>query len=607
MKKSFIPLCILLLMAGSLQAAPQTLDPVVVTATRTGTQLSQIASSVTIISAEEIAAKQKPLVVDLLRSVPGLYVSRNGGPGATTSIYLRGTDNKHCLIMVDGIEIADPTTPGASANLTNLTTNNIERIEIVRGAQSVLYGSDAIGGVINIITREGSEKATGYISVEGGSYQTWQEKAGFSVGSDAGHLSIALTNSSSDGFSAANEKDGNTEKDGYKNTSFSINGGARPSDLFEINLTANYIDAEYDMDGYAWGIGPVDSDETTFSDTLTGRLSGTFHFLNDRLQTTIGATLTKIDRDYPDSVWTKAYNGKKTKYDIVNTFRLNTQQTFILGAETEKETAETDSGVDEKATTRAIYLQDQLNFGPFDTTLGIRYDDHDDFGSKTTWRVATGYTIKETGTRFKGSVGTGFKAPSLYQLFDSWSGNEDLDAETSLGYDIGVEQSLWNHLIIVDVTWFHNDIDDYIQWVSSGWSGTYQNAGDITTQGVESSVEIYPSDVFDLRLGYTYTDTEDENGARLLRRPLHKGSFEINLHPRDDIQINLNVLYVGERDEVSETLDSYTLVNLAAFHQVTENFKGFVRVDNLFDEEYEEVAGYGTAGISGYIGVELSF
>ncbi len=608
MKKNLVVLLSLLLLSTtSLHAEVTRLDPVVVTATRTVTPLSQVASSVTVITAEEITEKQQPLVVDLLRSVPGVYISRTGGPGGTTSIYIRGTDNKHTLVMVDGVEISDPSSIGGAANLANMTTNNIQRIEIVRGAQSVLYGSDAIGGVINIITKKGSKKPSGYVSVEGGSYKTWREQGGFSASSDNGHISFAATNSSSDGFSIANEKDGNNEDDGYKNTSFSVNGGVRASDLFEVNLAANFIDAEYDMDGYAWGIGPVDSDETTFSKTLTGRISGTFHLLDDRLQTTVGAELTKIDRDYPDSAWTKAYNGDKTKYDIVNTFQLNPQQTLTLGAETEEETARTDSGVKESATTNAVYLQDQLTLGPLDATLGVRFDDHDDFGNKTTWRVAAGYSVEATATRIKGSVGSGFKAPSLYQLFDPWSGNQNLKAETSLGYDIGIEQGLFDHLLVAQITWFHNDIEDYIQWISSGWTGMYQNAGDITTKGIETSLEIYPADFLDFRLGYTYTDTEDENGKRLLRRPQHTGSFDVNVYPLDGIQINLNLLYVGERDDRNETLDAYTLVNLAASHQVTKNFKGFLRVDNLFDEEYEEVAGYGTAGLSGYIGVELSF
>lgn len=603
MQKSFIALCALLFTAAPLWAEVVKMDPVVVTATRTSTPLSQVASSVTIITAEEIEAKQQPLVVDVLRSVPGVYVARSGGPGGTTSIYLRGTDNKHTLVMIDGVELGDPSSAGATVNLTNLAAINIERIEVVRGAQSVLYGSDAIGGVINIITKKGNKKPTGFASIEGGSFNTWIGKGGFSVASEAGHLSFAVANSRSDGFSSANENNGNTEDDGYKNTSFSLNGGARTSDLLEINLSANYSDAEYDMDGFAWGVGPVDADETAFTNTFTGHLEGVFHLLQDRWQLQLGSSLTKIDRDYPDSSWAKAYDGKKTKFELGNSFTLNEQHTLVFGTETETETAETDTGIDEDATTNAFYLQDEFIAGSFNATVGIRHDRHDDFGSETTWRISSGYSMATTGTRLKGSVGTGFKAPSLYQLFDSYYGNQNLKAETSLGYDFGIEQGLFDHSLIFQVTWFHNDIDDYIQWDPTG----YQNTGSITTQGIETSLELYPAEFIDLRLNYTYTDSEDKDGNRLLRRPLHTGNFDLNFHFLEDKMVNVNILYIGERDDSNETLDDYILVNLAASHQITDNLKGFVRVDNLFDEEYEEVSGYGTAGLSGYAGVKLSF
>ncbi|MCK5912409.1 MAG: TonB-dependent receptor, partial [Desulfuromusa sp.] len=337
------------------------------------------------------------------------------------------------------------------------------------------------------------------------SYNTWTEKGGFSVASETGHVSFAASNSNSDGFSVANEDDGNSEDDGYKNTSFIINSGVRPSDLFDLNFTANYTDAEYDMDGYPAPLYLLaDTDETTVTKTFIGRLEGTLHLLEDRWQTTFGTSLTEIDRDYPDSTWATTFKGEKTKYEIKNHFIFNSQQSFIIGAETETETAKADSNVDEDTTTNAIYLQDQLSIGSFDATVGVRYDRHDDFGNETTWRGATGYTFKTTGTRLKGAVGTGFKAPSIYQLYDSWYGNRDLDAETSLGYDIGIEQSLLDHSLILQATWFKNDIDDYIQWDPTG----FQNAGDITTQGVETGLEIYPYVFIDLRFTYTYTDTE---------------------------------------------------------------------------------------------------
>ncbi|MFK5926540.1 MAG: TonB-dependent receptor [Desulfuromusa sp.] len=623
MRKSLIVLCALLLTAGSLQAEIVKLDPVVVTATRVGTPLSQIASSVTIITAEEIEAKQQTQVLDVLRSVPGVNIIRTGSLGGQVSIHLRGTDTRHTLLLIDGIEYRDASTSGGAPSLESLSTDNIAQIEIVRGAQSVLYGSDAIGGVINIITKKGSKQPEGYVSVEGGSYNTWIEKAGYSAGSEIVSSSFAISRTDSDGFSAANEKDGNTEEDGFENTTVSFNLGINPTEIFEINLNVHSSDAENEYDSY----GPVDGDYITNSDILAGRIEGKVNLYNGLWKIAVGLAVTDKNRtttgpNYYDGY---EYNGKITKLDLQNTIQLGQHHTVVVGAETEKEELDSFSylgdysawpdvtytafSYQEDSRNNALFLQDQFSIKDLSAAIGIRYDDHDQFGNKTTWRVAPTYNIKRTGTRLKGSIGTGFKAPSLYQLYGQLPpynvGNENLNPEESLGWDLGIEQTFFNSSLIVSLTYFHNDIDDYIDY---DFTAGFMNIKGLITQGIESTIGWYPSDFFDTQINYTYTDSENkEDGSRLLRRPLHKGSFDLNLYPDDEKQISLNLLYVGERDDRSETLDDYILVNLTASHQITPSIKGFVRIDNLFDEDYEEVSGYGTAGLSGYAGIKLTF
>jgi len=624
MKRCFIVLCTLLLTAGTLQAEVVTLDPIVVTATRTGTPLSQIASSVTVITAEEIEAKQQTQVLDVLRSVPGVNIVQTGSLGGQTSIYLRGTDTRHTLLLIDGIEYRDASSIGGVTGLANLTTDNVIQIEVVRGAQSVLYGSDAIGGVINIITKKGSKQPEGYASIEGGSYNTWIEKAGFSAGSKTVSSAFAVSRTDSDGFSAANEKDGNTEEDGFKNTIVSFNLGVTPAEMFEINFNVHSSDAENEYDN---GFGPVDGDYVLNSELLAGRIEGNANLYDGLWKIAIGVAVTDKNRTTTGSNYYDGYeyNGKVTKLDLQNTIQLGQNHTVVIGAETEKEELDSFSylgdysawpavtytafSYKEDSKNNALFLQDQFSIKDLSTAIGVRYDDHNQFGNKTTWRFAPIYNITSTGTRLKGSIGTGFKAPSLYQLYGQLPpynvGNENLKPEESLGWDLGIEQSLFNSSFIVSLTYFHNDIDDYIDY---DFTNGYVNIEGLTTQGIESSIEWYPCDYFDTRINYTYTDSENkENGSRLLRRPLHKGSFDLNFHFLEDKMVNLNILYVGERDDNSETLDDYILVNLAASHQITDNLKGFVRIDNLFDEDYEEIAGYGTAGLSGYAGIKLSF
>ncbi len=620
MRNTLLALFSLLLVAGPLQAAPLLLDPVVVTATRTATPLSQLGSSVTVITADEIEQKQQTQVLDVLRDIPGVNIVQTGNTGGTVSIYLRGTDTKHTLVMIDGVEFRDVAGFGG-ADIANLSTNDIERIEVVRGAQSVLYGSDAIGGVINIITKQGTKQPSGYASVEGGSYRTFTEKAGFSAGSDNTSAAFYISRTDTDGFSTANEKDGNSEADGYDNTSASFRLGITPSQTVQWNIILRSTEASYDYDSSAYDLAaggyiPVDGDNVQDVDEKMARVEGTFSFLNERWKTTIGSAISRTKRNYDEEYADSEYNGTLTKFDLQNTFRVNAMHTLIFGAETENERFDynydgsddpvypSTDAADGNSRTNAVYVQEQLTAGAFSTALGVRYDHHAEFGGQTTWRVAPTYRIAATNTRLKGSMGTGFKAPTLFQLYSTY-GNKDLDAEKSFGWDAGLEQSFLDSSLIVNISYFYNDIDDYIDY--NNLTYTYGNIAKLKARGIESSLEWFPCEYFDMKIGYTYTDTKNTDGKRLDRRPLHKANVDINVHPVDKVTVNLSTLYASDREDGSETLDAYTLVNLAGSYQYRPNLKVFARVDNLFDEDYEEVAGYGTAGISAYAGVKLDF
>lgn len=631
MKKVIALFCVLLLSPAGVFAEPLTLDPVVVTATRTSTPLSQIASSVTVITAEEIEAKQQPLVLDLLRSVPGVNILSYGTLGSTSTISLRGASNKHTLVLIDGIEFRDASTISGGPQLENLSTDNIERIEIVRGAQSVLYGSDAIGGVINIITRKGAKKPEFYVSAEGGSYNTWRENLGFTYAHDQAFISFAASKIDSDGFSAANEKDGNSEHDGYENTNISLNLGASPSKIFTLKLTVHSIDSEYEFDA---GFPFSDSQELQDSTERNARLEGVLHLLDDKWQIAFGTSITDTDRTVTGS-YPADYNGTITKFDLQNTLRIGQQHTLAAGLETEKENADIVSfslNASGNVRNNAVFLQDQYVAGDFAATLGVRLDAHDEFGSQTTYRLAPTYSFTATGTRLKGAVGTGFRAPSLNELYGNpaiydygtvvynyLNGNRDLNPEKSFGWEVGVEQSFFSSSFILGATYFHNDIDDFIEnsltgIVTVGGVTTYSyqtvNMAELKTSGVETTLDWYPSELLNINLSYTYTDSRESDGSRKDRLPLHKGTLNLTFYPLDALQLNLNAIYTGERYDGSytdETLKAYTLVNLASSYQLNNNCKIFGRIDNLFDKDHEEVAGYGTAGLSAYAGIKLTF
>ncbi|MBI4641541.1 MAG: TonB-dependent receptor [Candidatus Tectomicrobia bacterium] len=612
-------------------------EEVVITATRIETPSREVASSITVITEREIENKQKTTVLELLRSIPGLDVVQQGGPGRVASIFIRGAKVEHTLVLIDGVEVNDPISPGRAYDFANLTTDNIERIEILRGPQSTLYGSDAIGGVINIITKKGEGKPGFFISTQGGSFTTFRENAGVSGGNKRVNYSLGISRFDTNGISAASEKDGNREKDDYKNTSLSGRLGLTPTEIFGIDVFLRYIDSRFDIDNFG-GVGGDDPNRRSDSRQLFFRTEARLSLFDDLWDQKLGFSLTDHDRndnddpdaDHPLDFLRSSFSGQLLKFDWQHNFVLHETNTLTLGLETEEEKGESDfrsesafgpftSRFEEKtARTTGFYLQDQIKLlSSFFTTLGVRLDDHSRFGSEVTYRIAPAYLFKETGTKIKATYGTGFKAPTLFQLFSSF-GNENLNPEKSRGWDIGIEQDLWEKRLTLGVTYFRNDFDNLIDFVfdPSTFESGFENVAEAESKGIELFASIRPIDDLSIRASYTYTDTEDKStGEELLRRPKNKFGLDLDYRFLEMGNVNLTLVYVGKRDDLDFStfpaarvaLGSYTLVNLAASYAITKNFQLFGRVENLLDDQYEEVKGFGTPGISAFAGAKVSF
>jgi len=627
--------------SGAALAEEQTanLGEIVVTATRDELPIEQVGSSITVVTAKEIEQQQKQTVADALRMVPGLDVVRSGGAGQTVSIFMRGGDSRHTLVLIDGVELNDPSTTGGEYYFGFLTTDNIERIEVLRGPQSTLYGSHAIGGVINIITKRGSGRPTGFVSAEGGSLSTAKESAGISGGTDLINYSLTLSRLDSSGISAAASRAGNSEADGYQNTAVAARLGIAPSQNSDIDISLRYTRSRNEADN-GGGAGADDPNRVMRNEELQLRTQGTLLLLDDRWEQKLGVSLNDLtrsddnDRDaaHPLDFQRSKYQGQTLKFDWQHILRLHTTNTLLIGAETKEEKAQSrlylessfgpyaSTWDEQSARTNGIYLQDQLNlWDSWFSTAGVRVDDHDRFGSKVTYRLTTAYLFKQTDTRLKGSYGTGFKAPSLYQLYDPANGNVNLKPEKSTGWDVGIEQLLLERQIILGATYFRNEYKQLIDWelVDPIWfTGMYKNVAKASSEGVELTASYQPTDSVALRAAYTYNLARDtQTGAALLRRPKHKLTADINYRFWGKGNLNLGLVCVGRRtdDDFSSwpattvTLKGYTLVNLAASYDVTKNLQLFGRVDNLLDREYEEVLGYGTPGIGAYAGVKVSF
>lgn len=590
---------------------------VVVTATRTETKAAEVASTVTVITAEEIQRLQLRLVTDVLRRVPGVDVRRNGGPGTTTSIFVRGGNSDHVLVLLDGVELNDPSSPSRAPILNDLTTEDIDRIEVVRGPQSVLYGGDAMSGVIQIFTKRGAGKLSVVGSGEGGSYST--ARGVLSASGAAGGVSYAASGShwSTDGFSAS---EAGTERDPYRNSTASARLGWKMDERFSLDSLFRYSDAKVDFDGFG-----VETNHFIDTEQILARLAPELKLFNGRWQQTLAGEFSRNERD-TTSTFPSRVEGNLYGLDWQNNFRLVDGHLITAGVDNEWEDADFSSFDDERHNI-GIYLQDQISWGQrLFGTVGFRYDDPSDFDSQVTYRITAGVMIPEIQSTLRASYGTGFKAPSLSQLNPiAFGGNPDLDPETSKGFDVGIETSLWKDRIVSNATFFYNDVDDLIIAVFDSMSGSFLNFNVDRSKayGVETtlSIELMPS----LRFSgnYTFTHTEAKgtpagfgitDGSRLLRRPTHKASIDlIWSFMKGRGELNANVLYIGDRRDLDPltfsavTADDYVTLNLAGRFHLTRWLTLFGRIDNVTNEDYEDVLGFGTAGVSAYGGIRLRY
>ncbi len=602
------------------------LPPLVVSASHLPTPEDEVASAVTIITADDIAQKQLRTLPDALNDVPGLNVVQSGGAGGQTSVFIRGTNSNHTKILVDGIDVSDPSTPNGTFDLSNLLLGDVERIEVLRGPQSGLYGSDAIGGVISITTKggEGPLKVTG--SLEGGSFGTVNESASASGSIDRYSYDVEIGHFHSDdtpvtplALLAPGEQ---RNDDSYDNLTLSGKFGAELTSNIDVGLVARYIETTLDFTGDNFNVFPSVPDASqSQEDTRQIYTRGFAHLalLDGRLDQTIGLAYTenRTDNLAPGNSNENTL-GQRVKLDYLGSYKLIEGEILSVGAEHYTDEIK-NSPISADTTTNAgfIQLQSSLDDRFFDNA-NLRYDSNDRFGGKLTYRVAPEYVVLETGTTLKGSVGTGFKAPSLEDLYVSFPSfdffaNPNLKPETSIGWDLGFEQAFLDKRVQFGATYFHNDIDNLIDTNEAGT--TEINIDKATTYGVESFAQWKPTDALMFRADYTYTIAKDDlTDEALLRRPKHKASLNGAWQVTDRWSVNSTLLYVGPWLDVnrsgSETglhANGYVTVNLATTYEIDQNWTVYGRIDNLFDRQYQDPIGFMHPGIGAFAGVKASF
>ena len=610
---------------------------VVVTANRVETPTKEIATSVTVITEQDLEQTKKTTLVEALREVVGLSVLQTGPVGSSASVMLRGANSEHTLVMIDGVEVNDPITPSRTFDFSHLQIEGIERVEILRGPQSTLYGSDAMAGVINIITKKGQGKPVFHLSSLAGSYRTFSSTAGLSGEMKKFHYSLWTSSLTSRGFSAASDRlEGNTEADGYKNLSLSARAGYRLADNIDLDFSARFTDARSDIDNYgsAFGDDPnnVQNYETLF---LKGHLRGLFsknrweqkwtfsHVRSNR------ETDNPTDEQHPFDSDRSLYRSGLFKLDWQNNLFLHESNTLTFGAEYQQERGESEYYSEsiwgpatslfpiKKAHNTGIYAQDQLRLaGIFSLTAGIRMDTHSQSGPSTTFRIAPAFFIRQTSTKLKATLGTGFKSPSLYQLYapgNIWGpiGNENLEPEETASWDMGIEQTLWDGKILLEGTFFSSRYKNLIDY---DYTEGYINIAQVSSKGVEISLEFFPIENMALSVSYSHTVAKDLNtGEALLRRPKNKFAATLNFGILAKGRIVISLIHLGERDDM-EWIDwiatkvrmtPFSLLNAVGSYDILPNIQLFLSLDNILDQRYELIKGYGTPGRSAYMGFKI--
>src|SRR5579884_187885 len=622
---SFLVLVIARTGAFAEETSPEeipTFPPVFVTATRTEVPLQETAASVTIIDRKTIEEKHLVTVADALRETSGLDVVQQGGLGSTTSVFTRGTNSAHTLVLIDGVPVNDPNT--GAFDFSNLTVDNIERIEVLRGPQSTLYGSDAIGGVIQIFTKKGQGPPTTTLSLEAGAYQTFRENAGVSGSTERLDYSLSAGRIDSRGFSRADRRNGNTADDGYGTTTLSTRLGFDLTEKIRVEWTVRYIDAESDLDGCnpVTFVCPVDVPNFIQRERswVTG-LNFTATLVEGWKQTLrLGYNTDQLHLSDPDpeDFNNASFDTTRKLADWRHDLTISRQDLLTVGYEYDAQRGKSEGSLNETTVNNAFYAFNQFRPLPFILNLGIRYDHNNRFGDDTTYKVETAYLIESTQSKVRAAYGTGFHGPALNDLFFPHYGDPTLSPERSRSVEGGIEQSLSHDRLHIGVTYFQNRIRDLIVPVAKEVTlsdGTVsfiivpENIGRAKITGWEFEVSAKPIERVLLSANYTLMSPKDEeSGADLVRRPSHKGTGSLSVRPVDPVNMVLRVIYVGRRSDIGSTsISGYTIADLAGTYTINKKLALFARVENLFNRKYEEVTGYGTAGLSGYAGVKMTF
>lgn len=590
------------LLATNLYSQQTSLDEITISsATKSEEKLKNITANVDVITAEDIETRKFKTVVEALNSLSGVNISSNGGIGQTSSVYLRGMDSHRVLILVDGVRYNDITTPNGAANFEHLMINDIERIEVIKGAQSSIWGADASAGVINIITKSSQDGTHGNATIEYGRYNSKTAKANISHKNENFDAKLSATRVDTDGFSAKSPKSSeakNYEDDGYENTTANLKLGYNFDENNRVSTSYEVIDTKVNFDSRP-------DDKISKANTLTHLANLTYENRNDIALTKFYTNYTEIKRDSKSSFGTLNFRGKVKEYGLNTSIDYLSSSNVTMGADYKDfEDKEMSKDYDNKG----IFISNTNKFFDDKTifTQALRYDKYSDFENKTTGKIGIKqYIINELN--ISSNYGTGYNVPTIYQLNDITYGNRDLNPEKIKSYDLTVEYKGFS------ITYFKTKIENMINSNSNTW--VYEQIeGTSKIKGTEIA---YKNEVVEdtfLNLSYTNLSAKDSKDKKLQNRPTNKFNFGVDYYGLKDFHFNVNGEYIGTRyspninwGNPDVKTGNYTIWNAVVDYDISKNFSTYLKLDNIFDKDYQIVDGYATSQRAAYVGLKASF
>lgn len=583
-------------------------ERLVVVSSRIAMPLREIATSVSVLNQQDIAARGYVNLADVLKTQPSIGVTNSGGLGSPSALRIRGEEGYRTLIRIDGVDISDPTGPQVQSPIEHIQSANISRVEILRGSQGLAYGADA-GGVINIISGNESEELSGNVSAEYGRYDSQNIAA--DIGGSAEQLDyyFAASDFKTDGFNARID-DPTQDNDGYDNTTVHSRIGFNLTDDLKVGLVARHNQGTSQFDNCGFG-ATATNDCTSEFEQNNLRIDAIYTTETSGHELAFAKTLVERE-NFDQNILSWATKGTLERVEYLGHTTLSPKSQLIYGLDWEKESI---TSAQQSRNNIGYYTEYQSELlDNFYVTAGLRYDDNDDFGKHTSYRLSSAYiwAVGENDLKLRGALGTGFRAPSLYEIEYNRgpyayppASSTALQEETTQGYEVAVEYHT-NGGSQFEAVYFNQEIEDSIYFDLASFSGYIQDIGQSSSKGLELIANWQLNNTFMLHGNYTYNETKDTAGNQRDRRPRHIANVGVD-YTVSQFTLSVNLRSVKDFIDAGQALDDYQVLDISARYQISKNLTTYARVENLFNSQYQDIAAFNTAGEALHIGMKYQF